>query len=302
MKRAIYTSCLCVFSAGAVLAQAPPTPAFEVASIKPAATGDGFRISGDGGHKVQVRTGFGGDQGRINYVNVSLKDMIARAYSLKPYQISGPAWIESERYDVTAKIPEGVAQDKVPEMLQGLLVERFHLTTHRETKDHAIYALIVGKNGPKLKKADESDNPMAFTAPDGTKMSVPKLGGDGAGGAPKGMMMMDSTGKMQARNMTIPNFADMLTRMLDRPVVDMTKIEGRYDITLEMAMEDLIGMKRMAGAVVAGRPAGAEGPAPDSEPRASLFTSVQQLGLKLDSRKAPVDFLVVDQAEKATEN
>ena len=108
MTRASSRLVLFVLSAAAAWSQ---TPTFEVASIKPAALME----------RGKMMIGFGGDAGRINYTNVSLKDVVARAYEMKPYQVSGPAWMDSERYDITAKIPDGVSRDKVPEMLRNLL-------------------------------------------------------------------------------------------------------------------------------------------------------------------------------------
>ena len=286
---------LFVFPACALLAQ---TASFEVASIKPAAPPQITQGPG-GGTRVAVRMGARSDPGRVSYNGLSLKDLVARAYGLKPYQVTGPAWMESERYDINAKIPEGVSEDKTPEMLQNLLAERFQMKTHKESKDLPIYALIVGKNGPKLKKSEDTGDAPVMVGPDGAKVALPR----GSAGA----MMMDNTGKMSINKTTLPRFADMLSRMLDRPVLDMTAIEGTYDITLEVAMEDMVGMKRMAGGaggavMVHGGGGANEGPAPDSNPRGSIFSAVQQLGLKLDSRKAPVDITVVDKVEKPTEN
>lgn len=277
MTRAISKALWFVLSAASAWSQ---TPTFEVASIKPAAPME----------RGKMMIGFGGDAGRINYTNVSLKDVVARAYEMKPYQISGPSWMDSERYDITAKIPEGVSRDKVPEMLRNLLLERFKMTVHRENKEQAIYALILGKNGPKLTESGDGDVPANF-GPDGAKAS-----------APRGGMMVDGTGKIRATRVTMSSFADMLSRMMDRPVVDMTGLKGTYDLTLEVAMEDLVGMKKMAerGGHMA---AGDGGPGPEGDPHASMFTAVQQLGLKLDSRKSPVDFVVVEKAERvATDN
>jgi len=237
--------------------------------------------------------GFRGDEGRIDYSNVSLKDVVARAYSMKPYQISGPSWLDSERYNITAKIPEG-ARDKTPEMLQNLLAERFHMTVHKENRTLPIYALMVGKDGPKLKKSEATADPPT-TVPEVAKIKQDRE----KMAANKGVMMMDRSGHLQANSVRMTDLADMMSRMLDRPVVDMTGIEGRYDVTLEISLDDLIGMKKMAG----GKMGPGEGPEGDSHPQASMFSAVQQLGLKLDARKAPVDFLVVDKAEKvATEN
>jgi len=281
MIRATYRTVAFVFSAAAAWPQAP---AFEVATIKPAAPIE----------QGKMRIGFGGDAGRIAYSNVTLKDVIARAYSVKAYQVSGPSWMDSERYDITAKIPEGVPASKVPDMLQALLVERFRMSVRKENKEQAIYALIVGKNGPKLKATEDTAAGPAMAGPDGAKVN-----------APRGAMMVDGSGKIQANGVTLAALADMLSRLMDRPVIDMTGLEGRYDLTLEVAMEDLVGMKRMAGGMGPGPHAGGGdgGPAPDGNPRASMFSAVQQLGLKLDARKAPVDFIVVENAEKvATEN
>ena len=120
------------------------------------------------------------------------------------------------------------------------------------------------------------------------------------------MMMIGANGGIQARRATVAGFCDMLSNILDRPVVDMTEIKGEYDITLEISPEEMRGMRMLrAGAIAAGGPGPGPGagPAPDSTPGASIFTAVQQLGLKLDPRKAPIEFIVVEKAEKVpTEN
>jgi uncharacterized protein (TIGR03435 family) len=118
------------------------------------------------------------------------------------------------------------------------------------------------------------------------------------------MVSMTSNGAthLQARGSTLAGLADMLSSFMDRPVVDMTGIEGEYDISLEAAAEEMVGMKM----TVIGSPGpagGAPAPAPETAPTASIFTSIQQLGLKLDPRKAPIEYVVVDKAEKVpTEN
>jgi uncharacterized protein (TIGR03435 family) len=268
-------------------------PAFEVASIKPAAPQQMGRM--------MVR--MGSDPGRVDYANVSLKDVLARAYNVKRYQVSGPSWLDSERYDITAKVPDGVPKEQIPAMLADLLNDRFKMAIHKESKEEPVYALIVGKGGPKLKKSDESDDaPKTFTTPDGGKVA-----------APKGGMMMSMGGPggnahMQANRATLGMFSDMLSNMLDRPVVDMTGLQGNYDIALDVSMEDMAGLKRGInvggpGPMSAGPGGGEHGPAPDSAPSASIFSSIQQLGLKLDPRKAPVERIIVDKAEKVpTEN
>src|SRR5215471_9967898 len=198
MKRTTYKTIPLTLAAAALCAQAA-TMEFEVATVKPTPPPD---MSGG---KVMLRFGCSNDPGRVSCSGISIKDMLIRGYSLKPYQVTGPGWIESERWDVTAKIPEGAPADKVPEMWQSLLAGRFHVVTRRETKDLNIYALIVGKNGPKLTPAEESDKPMTFNAPDGSKISMPPplagrggsvgIGGpgpkdQGPGGAPAGAPKM----------------------------------------------------------------------------------------------------------------
>jgi uncharacterized protein (TIGR03435 family) len=125
------------------------------------------------------------------------------------------------------------------------------------------------------------------------------------------MMSMGGPGgnaRMQANGITLARFSDMLSNMLDRPVIDMTELTGNYDIALDVSMEDMVGMRRLAGpgGPGAGGPAGGGGdhvPAPDSVASASIFSAIQNLGLKLDPRKAPVEFVIVDRGDKGpTEN
>jgi uncharacterized protein (TIGR03435 family) len=279
----------------ALCAAGQEKPSFEVASIKPAAPQDMRRM--------MVR--MGGDPGRINYTNVNLRNVLQTAYDVKGFQISGPSWLDTERFDIIAKLPEGAPAEQVPAMLQTLLAERFKMTVHRETKEQPVYALVAGKNGPKLKKAEAG----GFRG--GPGMPPPPPPGAGGRGAPlpgkRGMMMMSSNGHLEARQVTMGGLSDMLSTLLDRPVVDMTGIEGEYDVTLDVAPEELVGMRK---AMPAGAPPpeharapGESGPAPEAAPSASIFTAVQQLGLKLESRKAPIDYVVVDKAEKIpTEN
>src|SRR5215831_18028755 len=117
MKRIPVGASLLVLTGCLSFAQSNP-PAFEVASIKPAAPQQMGRM--------MVR--MGGDAGRVDYANVSLKDVLARAYNLKRYQVSGPSWLDSERYDITAKVPDGVPKEQIPLMLQALLTDRFKMT------------------------------------------------------------------------------------------------------------------------------------------------------------------------------
>jgi uncharacterized protein (TIGR03435 family) len=310
MKKIVAGVGAAILASCGLFGQAAP-PAFEVASVMPAAP------QTDG--RVMVR--MGGDAGQVDYTNVNLKQVLAKAYDVRSYQIAGPSWIDSEHYDIIAKVPDGVPKEQIPAMLQALLAERFRMTVHRETKEQSVYAIVVGKNGPKLTKYDENASPVfTFNEAGGPPPPPPPPGGAGAvavtararGGGGSGgpmakggaMVSMSSNGAthLQARGATLAGLAGMLSSFLDRPVVDMTGIQGEYDISLEAAAEEMVGMKM----TVIGSPGpagGAPAPAPESAPTASIFTSIQQLGLKLDPRKAPIEYVVVDKAEKVpTEN
>jgi uncharacterized protein (TIGR03435 family) len=231
---------------------------FEVASVKPSVPGP-WRES-----KAGVD--------RIDFPNATLRYCIAYSYGLKEYQISGPSWLGELRYDIVAKGPEGTRRDQLPDMLRVLLAERFKLQAHAETKEFSVFALVVGKSGPKLKE------------------SPPEPDGEPAG-ARFGMSMSHSgVGRLEAKGTTLTALTNTLTRLLGRPVVDLTTLTGRYDLELEYSAEDSNGM-RMA------LPSGGSLPAA-SEPGVSIFGSIQQCGLRLEARKVPLKAIVVDQAEK----
>ena len=240
-------------------------PAFEVASIKPS------QPQPDG----QMRIGGSIDPGRVALANMSLRELMARAYEVKLAQISGPAWIDTERYDVNAKIPNGMA-DQVNAMMRTLVEERFQLRLHRENKEMAVYELVQGKNPLKLEKAAE---PTAR----------PRMSMEGHG---------DGVMHASINSATMANFSDMIGRWVDRPVIDKTGISGQYDLKLDLAMEDL--QRSRSSVVMHAMPAGAgpANPAPDGGPTGSLLTSIQKLGLKLEAKRAPMDLLVIDKAEK----
>src|SRR5215471_3615976 len=145
---------------------------FEVASIKPSG------LPGRGVIRLGRQSGPGsGNPGRVTYAFSTIRDLIVDAYGVKPSQVSGgPKWLDSERFDIVAKAPEGATKEKVKVMLQNLLTERFKLTLHRETKELPIYALVVGAKGPKLKDSTVTDTPPSSDA-------QPKEGGRGQAGA-----------------------------------------------------------------------------------------------------------------------
>jgi uncharacterized protein (TIGR03435 family) len=134
--------------APAALAQIPAAPpTFEVAVIKPSlpmSTALPLLMQG------KLKVGMSIDKARVDMGFVTLTDLIVTACNVKPHQISGPDWLSMERFDIQAKLPEGASEDQVPEMLRAMLVERFGMKTHMESRTVAAYALVVGKNGAKL--------------------------------------------------------------------------------------------------------------------------------------------------------
>jgi uncharacterized protein (TIGR03435 family) len=225
------------------------------------------------------------------------------------------------RFNVQAKLPEGATEKQVPQMLQALLADRFKLVIHRDTKDHSVYALIVGKGGLKLKES-EPDAPPLEIAPEpkkgetviGQGSSQVRISGSmesGKGvtvnGGPQGQMrmsMVDGKMHMEAAKMSMSALAEFATRFVDRPVVDLTELKGNYQMALELSMDDLKNIARAAGVAMGSGDAGkAPLEAPSDPSGSSIFMSLQQMGLKLEARKAPLALIVVDHLEKApTEN
>ncbi len=268
----------------------PPLPEFEVASVRPSAP--------PGADSLAV--GIHIDGAQVRCASLSLKDYLALAYNLKSYQISGPDWIASERFDIAAKLPAGAAREQIRDMVQALLLNRFQLKAHRDKKEFPVYALVVAKGGPKMKESPQ--DPGSAGAGRGN-IDITAGGGRGGSGADLGNGSSFTMGEngFDAVKLTMPSFADMLARFADRPVLDMTDLKGAYDFSLQFTPEDFRAM-RLRAAIAAGvsvslppetMRAVMEGASGDS-----LFAAVETLGLKLDARKGPLDVLVVDHVEK----
>jgi uncharacterized protein (TIGR03435 family) len=210
---------------------------------------------------------------QFSTINTSVSDLIGFAYGLHARQITGgPAWIEAEKYDLNGK-PDGEGQPNDKQwkgMVQKLLADRFKLAFHRDKKELSVFAIVVAKNGPKLTKS---------------------------AGDPNGLpgLFFRGLGDLPARNATMADFAGVMQRaVLDRPVVDQTGLSGRFDFELKWTPDET----QFAGL-------GVRVPAPTEDPAAppDLFSAIQeQLGLKLQSTKAPVEVLVIDHVEKPSEN
>ena len=327
------TICL-VLTAMGTFAQTKPS--FEVATIKPAQPMDPAKIVAalQSGGKMPVGARI--DSGRAEYLYLDLKSLLTYAYGVRPYQITGPDWMSTTRFDIVAKMPAGSTKNDAPIMLQSLLEERFKLVTHRASAEHPVLALVVGKGGPKLKasaekpvaidedaplkpgemKTDGPNGPMRVKVDMTTGSSVIDMG-------VKGKMSYRVTPATQSMHIdfsmtTMAGFADMMTQLMTqlgggatgRQIVDMTGIQGNYDASLEISLAEIIAMARSAGMdIPVPAPGGAGGPgngpavAPDPGGGSSITDAVQSMGLKLESRKAVVDQLVVDHVEKTpTEN
>lgn len=233
--------------------------AFEVATIKPS------------NPEVQGQSLLVNRSGLFTTTNSTLNDLISFAWDLHVRQIvNGPSWLESERFDITAK-PE---QPGIPNatqlrtMVQKLIGERFGLAFHKEKRNLSAYVITVVKSGHKLAKNDSSG-------------ILPGFGGRGPGA-------------IGVRNSTMTEFASFLqARILDRPVVDQTGLSGKFDFQLEWRPEQLGGQ--------AGGPPPPLSPAVESRP--DIFTAFQeQIGLKLERTTAPVEVYVIDKVQKPTEN
>jgi len=304
-------------------AQTPPSPHFEVSSIKPAVPLQTqitqIAQAGAGGNignlriMQQVIT-----DARIDLNTLSLADLIAMAYRIKPYQLIGPDWIKSERYDVQATLPQGATKEQVPEMMQALLAERFKVKLHHEQKPQPVYALVVAKDGPKLQRAADASappppDPNAQTlslAGQDIKISSDNRGGQVVSANGQNIRMQaspDGTIRMEFDKVTMVQFAEQIGQFLDKPVIDQTGLTGAYQVPLELSQEDLLAMA-MSKAAAAGislprLPGGTPGQAATPSSNSSIFNTVQKLGLKLDARNLPLDTIIIDSAEKTpTEN
>jgi uncharacterized protein (TIGR03435 family) len=324
MRTAILCAGLIVSASCAAFGQgAAESPTFEVASVKPA------EPQPEGMMRVRMSGGPGTpDPGQLTYTNVSLKNVLINAYDVNDYQISGPNWLDRERFDIVAKIPQGTTKEQFRLMLQSLLAERFKLALHHETKELPMYALVLGKGGSKLKEAVEEDATTPQTAvpppppPPGRDEAAPvrlKMDADGMPQLPSGMgrngvIMMTIYGsgglrtRMVCKGQPVSALLATLSSQMGRPVVDATNLKGKYDITLDYAPDGLNGSRIMMPPPPPQHDGGdGGGPPMASAPDAggpTIFTALQeQLGLKLEQRKGPVDLLVIDRVEKVpTEN
>jgi uncharacterized protein (TIGR03435 family) len=310
MNKRLFT--LAIASSALVSCALAADPTFEVASIKPSGPmNPQAMMSG------KMRVGMKIDAARVDIGFFSLADLLRTAYEVKAYQITGPDFIKSERFDISATMPQGATKEQVPAMLRALLEERFALKIHKDSKPVPVYALIVGKGGPKLKDAAPEPvvDPEAPLPAGVTKMSTPdgdvtikqNSGGMGATvtsaktGTVKMSMGQDGLMHMESSKMSMTTLSESITQFLDKPVVDMTELKGNYQINLNLSMADMMKAAQATGMMPAGPVPVLPGVSAESasDPAGgSIFASVQALGLKLEPRKEPVTMIVVDHVEK----
>ena len=233
-----------VVLAGAAWSQVS-SPAFEAAAIKRSDP------TADGGQMIR-------DPKLVALHRVSLTNLLAQAFRIKNFQISGPSWLDTERFDIVATLPDGATQDQLPAMLQTLLRQRFKLAFHLEQKVFDAYVLLPRRGAIKLATADGDIRDIRIS--------------------------VTPTRRHLSGKVSMSYFAGLLSNMLDLPVSDMTELQGLYDVDLDWSADD------------------ANVPHFDGPP--SLLTVIQEkLGLRLESRKTPVDLYVIDHLDRLpTEN
>ena len=229
----------------------PGQPVFDVASIK--ASPASFKPD-DAGH-VEITPG------GVSLTGVTLRACVKWAYGVRDDQVLGPAWTGTERYDIAAKAGAPTPVPELRLMLRTLLADRFGLTLHHETREHPVFVLLVGGNGPKL-----TPSPAA---------------------GPGKLKIVDSS--LLFQHYTLAEFAERLSVTLGRPVLDRTGIAGVFDISVSIAS----GVGEMKLAAERARLAN------EPEDASRYLAALRQAGLKLESEKAPVEVLVIDHAERA---
>jgi uncharacterized protein (TIGR03435 family) len=307
MQPAILPVC-CLFLAGthafSQQNQSLAEPEFEVASVKPVAP-----VSLNGPYIAGILQGGPGtaDPGRITYSRVGLRGLLTLAYGVQRDQVIGPDWLDSERYDVNAIIRPGATKEEVNAMLRKLLAERFHISLHHETRDMPVYELTVGKSGPKgLRASVEDPSPLPMTPEPlrSDKNGLPQL--------PRGRpsILIASQGgvaHLTASTQSLAEFAKFLTNQLRVLVIDKTGLMGAYDFVLDFVPEVQVAgvgpMPQPPSAAGVPGSAGAAGVPPQDDGPSIYVALPDQLGLRLEQKKGPVDVLVVDHADKVpTEN
>jgi uncharacterized protein (TIGR03435 family) len=291
---------------------------FEVASVKPVLNwpppstvpGERGPRPAGGGCPTSMKV----EPNRVDFRCTDLVGLIGYAFRISPERVTGPAWMDSPRFNIEANIPQGASKNQVPEMFQNLLADRFKLVIHRQTANLPVYALVLAKGRLKINKAAPQESAGSPPVDSGAQSTFEQFYGTvqsrafpGADGSDPVMIMSNprmgtvrQTGdpyrgqRWEAPNVSFAGLADLLDRVtpLSLPVIDMTGIGGRYNLTLEVSLKDL---RETAG----------PGNAGDMEEivLSAFNNGLLKLGLRLERRKGPLETVVVDRVEKTpTEN
>ena len=274
----IRTIAILILCSGGAFAQE-----FDAVSIKPSPEPDhvrGIRVGCNGGPGTK-------DPGLFTCTNMNVSNLVFRAYSIDGYRVAGLEWTQ-QMFEISARIPEGTTKEDFSLMLQKMMVDRFHLAVHHESREITKYDLVIAKNGPKFKKAAETppvnpdDAPKPPTGPN--KMTTDASGAPVFAPGQAGMAMNSKGARLFQPRMTMDRLASQIGGQMAKPVTNATGLEGEYEIGLFWAPDTMSSNKPEAD------------PA-DTGP--TLTQAIQeQLGLRLDQKKGPVDFLVVDHVDK----
>jgi uncharacterized protein (TIGR03435 family) len=323
LRRTVFFISFLLFIVSSSFGQSTGGPSFEVASVKPTSL-DMVKLAAAVRAGEMPALGAHVDKARATYTFMTLRDLIATAYDVKPNQIAGAAWLNdggAQRFDIVAKLPDDATPDQAPKMLQALLADRFKLAVHRDTKEQSVMALVVGSGGPKLQpapaEANQDFDPNSPLKPGERQIDSPqgpiRMTVDPKGGAVVNMgkrgiwtqRLVNGALHLEGKGVTLSAFADMLSQLSgmtggpSTPVIDMTGLTGNYVVSIDFSLQDLMKMAQAAGVAIPAAPQRPGEPVAAADPgSSSVFDAVKALGLKLESRKSPQPQLIIDQAEK----
>jgi uncharacterized protein (TIGR03435 family) len=269
-------------------------PKFEVASVRASVSTGGQLAS-------ERERGWGNVTGRVNLLHIPLRFVLLRVYNLRSYQLSGPAWLETEPFDILANVPAGTPKEQIPLMFQDLPAERFKLKFHRETQTSPVYALVVAEGGPKVTEGlsdDPGEADAVSTKISGTAENRSKSGTlTGKFGSFK-LTAANGSLRWEFAGIGMNGLAEFLSQgLVDLPVVDMTNLGGSYQVPLEVSMSDMPKGANQPPADQGGAGQPATG-ASDPPGGISVRGSLQKLGLRLVRQRAPIEKFVIDHVER----
>lgn len=295
MTRHLTAAILVLFACGAARSQpADQTLTFEVASVKPSPP----RKPGEPWGRVGCYRA-PGSKNRFLCARASLSSIVQYAYDLRPYELQPPVATDTSEFNIEAIVPSGATAEQIPLMLQSLLTERFKLTFHRETAEVKGYALVVARNGLKIKES--SDAPASVTAKPATESVKDRDGFIYTPGVRNYLQVSRANGLtrwfasavvLDSEMRNTPSLTQLLYSIIHQPVIDATGLKGKYDFTLTFS-DDV-----METGVTSTATEGGGVPQPIDIGPTIFKAAEEQLGLKLEPRKVAVNLFAIDHAEK----